>query len=334
MINFEHRMSGHCENGVTSNILRHYNINLSEAMVFGLGSGLFFVHLPFIKLNGAPGTSYRPMPGEIFKRVNKVIGIKTKITRYKSNPEKAMSELDKKLEEGTPVGLVVGVYNLTYFPEVYRFHFNAHNIVAFGKKENRYIVSDPIMETPKWITTNDLKKVRYAKGLIKPKGKMYYVKEVPENFDLKKSIRISIKRTANQMLTRSNPFVGIAGIRLLAKSVVKWEKKLSKQTAAKYLGSIIRMQEEIGTGGAGFRFIYAAFLQESGKTLNNTELLTASKEMTKIGDMWRNFALHASRLCKSRITENESYSMLSNLLLEIADAEKKHFKNLLKLNLQ
>ncbi len=332
MIDFNHNMSGHCENGVTSNLLKHYNINLSEAMVFGLGSGLFFVYLPFIKLNGAPGTSFRPMPGMIFNRVNKVIGIKTKIKRFRSNPEKAMVELDNKLNEGVPVGMVVGVYHLTYFPEVYRFHFNAHNIVAFGKKDDKYVVSDPIMENPEWITYDDLKRVRYAKGTIKPKGKMYYIEEVPEKFDLEDAIKVSIKRTAKQMVVFPGQFVGVAGIRLLAKSVVKWGKKLPPRTAAKYLGSVIRMQEEIGTGGAGFRFIYAAFLQESGKLMNNNELLEASKEMTKIGDMWRNFALLAARVCKGRTLEDESYTSISKLLLEIADVEEKIFRKLLKMD--
>ena len=37
-----------------------------------------------------------------------------------------------------------------------------------------------------------------------------------------------------------------------------------------------RMQEEIGTGGAGFRFLYAAFLQEAGEKLNRADLLKAS----------------------------------------------------------
>ena len=47
----------------------------------------------------------------------------------------------------------------------------------------------------------------------------------------------------------------------------RWPKKLGDKKASLYLGQVVRMLEEIGTGGAGFRFIYAAFLQESAKIL-------------------------------------------------------------------
>ena len=40
--NFVHHQSAHCENGVASNLLRHKGVNISEPMVFGIGSGLFF----------------------------------------------------------------------------------------------------------------------------------------------------------------------------------------------------------------------------------------------------------------------------------------------------
>ena len=49
-----HRPSAHCENGAISTLLRYYGIELSEPMIFGLASGLFFVHLPFIKMSGIP----------------------------------------------------------------------------------------------------------------------------------------------------------------------------------------------------------------------------------------------------------------------------------------
>ncbi len=331
IIDFEHRMSSHCENGVTGNLLRFYGIELSEAMIFGLGSGLFFTYLPFLKVNGAPGTSFRPMPGAIFKKTNKLLGVKTKTLRFPRNPDKAMQTLDKKLEEGIPVGMVVGVYHLTYFPEVYRFHFNAHNIVAFGKENGKYIVSDPIMESPEWITEEDLKIVRYSRGTIAPKGKMYYITKVPDHINIEKAIPKAIKTTSRQMVVWPGPIVGVSAIRMLANHVRKWGNKLPPRKAAKYLGSVVRMQEEIGTGGAGFRFLYAAFLQESGKLLSHRELLDAAMYMTDIGDRWRDFAVAAARVCKSRPVEGETYDSVANMLLKLADSEEKLFKNLNKM---
>ena len=46
--NFTHHQSAHCENGVASNLLKFNGINISEPMVFGIGSGLFFFYFPLL----------------------------------------------------------------------------------------------------------------------------------------------------------------------------------------------------------------------------------------------------------------------------------------------
>ena len=57
MINsFEHRQAGHCESGVTSNLLHDMGMEISEPMVLGIGAGLFFAYLPFVKFQYARTT--------------------------------------------------------------------------------------------------------------------------------------------------------------------------------------------------------------------------------------------------------------------------------------
>ena len=80
--NFTHHQSAHCENGVASNLLKHIGLTISEPMVFGIGSGLFFVYLPFIKVNYAPAISYRPMPGQIFNKLAKRLGLTIKRQKF------------------------------------------------------------------------------------------------------------------------------------------------------------------------------------------------------------------------------------------------------------
>ena len=82
--NFTHHQSAHCENGVASNLLKFNGINISEPMVFGIGSGLFFFYLPLLKVNQAPAISYRPMPGFIFNKAAKRLGIKVKRIKFSS----------------------------------------------------------------------------------------------------------------------------------------------------------------------------------------------------------------------------------------------------------
>jgi len=68
-INFTHRQSAHCESGVTANLISHYGEQMSEAMAFGIGAGLFFAYLPFIKLNDLPLTTFRCITGGIINWV-------------------------------------------------------------------------------------------------------------------------------------------------------------------------------------------------------------------------------------------------------------------------
>ena len=333
ILDFKHNMSAHCENGATSNLLRFYNIDLSEPMIFGLGSGLSFSFLPFLKMNGSPVVSFRPLPGIIFKRVTKSLKLNVNVKRFKNSPQKAMQALDNNLSKGIPTGMVVGAYFLTYFPEKYRFHFNAHNIVVFGKENNKYYISDSIMEGVETLSYEELQRVRYAKGAFAPEGKMYYINTKPKNIDINSAIKKSIKKTCKQMVVYPGNLIGVSAMRYLAKHILKWEKKQNPKQAIKNVCFLVRMQEEIGTGGAGFRYLYAAFLQEASKRLNNPALNDFSKQMTLVGDKWRQFAIDSARVCKSRQKEGESFKSISNLLIEISKAEEELFKNLLKVKL-
>ena len=327
-INFTHHQSAHCENGVVSNLMKHNGFNISEPMVFGIGSGLLFCYIPFLKVNHAPALTYRAMPGFIFKKFAKRVGIKIKREKFK-NPHDAKARLDENLNKNNPVGLQVGVYNLVYFPDEYRFHFNAHNLVVYGKKEDAYLISDPVMETVTTLTEKELEKVRFAKGAFAPKGHMYYPIDFPKQLTIEKAIVKGIKQTCRDMLAPV-PVVGVKGIRFVAGLIRKWPKKKGTKVANHYLGQVVRMQEEIGTGGGGFRYIYAAFLQEAGKVLKNDKLTELSAEMTLIGDSWRDFALDASRIYKNRSAKEDAYNNVALQLETIANREEIFFKKLRK----
>ena len=71
-----------------------------------------------------------------------------------------------------------------------------------------------------------------------------------------------------------------------------------------------------------FSFIYAAFLQEAAGLLNDDHLQRLSDRMTEAGDLWREFALIGSRICKQRAAETETYAALAAILRECADKVK------------
>ena len=326
-IPFDHRQSAHCETGVLSNLLRHHGLDVSEPMVFGIGAGLFFGYFPFIRLNRLPLTAFRARTGGIMKKAVKRLGVSLAWEKFR-NPEKGMAALDRRLLDSVPVGCRTGAYWLSYFPERYRFHFNMHNLVVFGKQNGSYLISDPVFPEPVRCPHEDLKKARFAAGMMAPRGRMYHVTGVPSHPDLAGAVRQGIREVSRTMLKAPGPFLGVKGIGYLARSVERWAVKLEPREAALRLGQVIRMQEEIGTGGGGFRFIYAAFLQEAAGLLRDDQLQRLSERMTEAGDRWREFAVMGARICKQRAGAAESYPALAAVLRDCAEREGRIYRDL------
>jgi len=327
MKDFRHHHAAHCESGTVSALLRHQGLNLSEPMVFGIGGGLFFLHLSIVKLAGIPLTSYREAPRAIIKNIEKRLGVRWRSERYRS-ADRAMRSLDEFLDRGQPVGLQTGIYWLTYFPIDMRFHFNGHNIVAFGRDGADYLVSDPVLEVPVTCLADDLRRARFAKGPFAPRGLTYYPEFVPQNPDLRAAAADAIRKTAKRMTEIPMPFLGIRGIRSLAKKLERWPEKLGREKARKWVSSVVRMQEEIGTGGAGFRFMYAAFLQEASELLARPVLRDIAEDLTRTGDRWRDFAVQGALFVEGRDSDDGAYTRLAAILRECADREQEIFDRL------
>jgi hypothetical protein len=329
-LNFEHIQAAHCENGVTTSLLRYNGVDrITEPLAFGIGSGLFFVYIPFLKINKGPALAFRTMPGLIFKRTCKSLGIPVIRKKFRSK-EEAQQVLDECLKAGQPVGCQVGVYYLTYFPKEYRFHFNAHNLIVFGKEKDDYLISDPVMEKATSLSSYELERVRFAKGALAPRGQLYYPKEkrAVSKEQFSKAIETGIRRNVRDMLRIPGYFAGVKGIRYMGNTIKKWRDRLGLHKAGLYLAQLVRMQEEIGTGGGGFRFIYGAFLQEAHAYQPIDTLIEVSKEFTLSGDTWRNAAVHAAGIYKGRLTDQQDFNQLGDYLLEIAEVERRAFEKL------
>lgn len=327
VIKFDHQHSAHCESGVMSSMLRHHGLHLSEPMIFGLASALTFAYLPFIKMGGMPLVAYRSMPKSIIKNIQKSLKVKMKLETF-SKKEKGEARLDELLGEGKIVGAQTSVYWLPYFPEEMRFHFNAHNLLVFGKEDDNYKVSDTVFEFTQECDKASLTKARFAKGALAPKGLLYYLVDVPTEIELKPIIAKSIKKVAKSMLNTPVPIAGLKGIKYLAKAIRKLKDK-DKRYAKLFLGHIVRMQEEIGTGGAGFRYLYASFLQEASLQFDGDKTLEeASKMFLKVGDEFREFAMMIAKSIKSK--QAIDFESIAAKLDAIADEEKEVYKKLLE----
>lgn len=315
-----HQQSSHCETGVIATLLQSKGIPMSEPMAFGLASALTFAYLPFVKINAMPLIAYRMPPKTIIKKVCKKLNIELQSRKF-SNPDAGMRALDDELAKGNLVGLQSSVYWLPYFPEDMRFHFNAHNLIVYGKTaQGDYLISDPVFEHPVTCAAEDLKNARFAKGALAAKGLMYVIRSVPPHTNLAQVIKPAIKKTAKMMNGLVLPYFGLKGIRHMAKQIRQLDKK-SPKYARLYLAHIVRMQEEIGTGGAGFRFMYASFLEQASEETNTPALKECAQHTTQVGDLWREFAMQAVKYCKKR--SDATLDDIATKLEEVAEQEAK-----------
>lgn len=322
---FQHRQSAHCESGVMASLLSHAGLPMSEPMAFGLASGLAFAYLPIVKLSGMPLIAYRMPPKHLIKTLSKRLGARLN-SRTFGNPEQGRRELDALLDQGRLAGLQSSVFWLPYFPPEMRFHFNAHNLLAYGRDGDEYLISDPVFEEPVRCAAADLQKARFAKGALAAKGLMYWLDDVPREQDWEKLIRQAVLGTTRILDGMPLPWIGIRGIQHLARQVERLDPAQTKYNRL-YLTHIVRMQEEIGTGGAGFRFMYASFLQEAGEKIGAAELGEASARLTAIGDDWRQFASACVRASRSK-GEAPDFRPIAEMLRGIAGQERALMKEL------
>jgi hypothetical protein len=329
IIPFRHVMAAHCESGTVAALLNHHGMDISEPMVFGIASGIFFAYLkpPMMDF---PMFVTRTMPGEIRSKFAKRTGVKFKVSKF-NDPKKAEQELDRLLDKNQPVAVQVDLFYMDYFPTWFRVHINIHFLNVIGREGNKYYISDSYHPQIAEIDRETLLKGRFAGGSMAPRGCLFYPVHIPENIDMKKMIRDGIKAATFNMLKIPLPFLGVKGIRRFADKISEWPgyARDTDQLTDKIFKIFILLEEQ-GTGGGGFRFMYASFLQEASKILDNPELDVLSKKIMEIGDGWREIAHIASKMAKNRDFSSEKFLELRSLIRNRADLEESFFTDLRK----
>lgn len=328
MITFEHKMHAHCESGALTAILNHNGLTISEPMVFGISGGIFFVFIKTPKMV-FPVFDTRTKPHDLRKNIAKRLGVRFATRKFR-DPETARIELERLLDKGILTAVQVDMFYMDYIPQYMRVHFNAHFILAVGKENGNFIVSDCYHPTLSKVSVDSLDKGRFAKSDFAPSGFQFYPAFIPKEMDMHTAIIKGIKQAAFNMVKLPVPFIGIRGIRRFADSVTTWHKYARNTDALSHaIMSIHLTLEERGTGGGGFRFMYATFLQEAAKLLNRPEFSDMSKKMMAIGDRWREISLFVSRIGKSRDLGENRMLELRDMIRARADEEEAFFKTLL-----
>jgi hypothetical protein len=329
-INFKHKMAAHCETGTVTSLLNHGGLEITEPMVFGISSGIFFGYFESSNFS-FPTFIVRNKPGSIRENISKRLGVKFETHKFK-NKTKGEQALNALIQKEIPTAAQVDFYYMEYMPEYQRVHINVHFINVVGMNETSYLISDSYFPKKSELKIQTLNKARFAGGFMEPKGFLFYPSHIPEVIDYEKAIIKGIKKASFNMLKLPVPFIGIKGMRKFGKKVKDWPKIARDIDHLSH--EIMRINillEDQGTGGGGFRYLYATFLQQAAAMLNDIQLKAMSKQMMEIGDNWRNISYFAAKIGKNRELGPERLNELSEMILARADEEQKFFSDLSKL---
>ena len=292
---YRHRVAAHCETGSTRNVFAHAGLEISEPMVFGLGSGPAFFYLFFTKSEQRfPFLALRNRPGKVLESSVGLLGVDCCRKRY-GGAREAMEAANRLIDDGTPVVACVDMFYMKYLPKFLHVHAPFHFIVLVGRDGDEYVVSDPYHEELGRLAAEDLAIAWDTRAPFSKGNLLAYVRKVPQAYDLERIAVTAIRRTCRGMVLppvvrKAFFFVGVEGMRTLARKIPRW--------SAEYRGVVLREGvmytavgfEDQGTGGGAFRLMYGAFLQELGEAIAAPRLAELAARMIEHGQTWRSLS--------------------------------------------
>jgi hypothetical protein len=271
----------HCETTALGVLLRHEGLDLSEPMLFGLGSGLSFIYwdsksMPFPFLGG------RVKPFELTRNLSARLGL-TLLTEETASPRRAWENVATQIDAGRPVGLQLDCYHLDYFHT--KVHFGGHVVAMYGYDDHdAYLVDTDQQGGAVRTSRSTLALARAERGPMTAKNRSFTITLPTHAPSWQTQIIPAIKDCAEAFLTAPITNLGHRGIEKAAKQLPKW---LTRTTNPQQdLPQAALLMEKGGTGGALFRALYRDFLNECTHLIDNDNLHTAHKLYTEAALLW------------------------------------------------
>ncbi len=280
---YVHRAGLHCSSTSVWNLLAFDGLAASEALAFGLGSGLGFFYLendrltPSRILNGrAPD-----LEGSFYAHV----GLPLEWSG-RWDP----TAMEACLRIGRPILAQTDLFHLPYYqPPV---HFPGHGVVVIGLDLHAGTADISDQGFPE-VQRMALENLRLAmEGEAPPLLPAPYrwapaPRVAGESLRNPDAFRDAIARTRRLMAGELYPDQGLPALRRLIERLPSWDQAPDFAWCARFAYQSI---EKRGTGGGAFRYLYAEFLREAAAVLPGLAASGAPELYQKAGDGWRALA--------------------------------------------
>ncbi|KGR76096.1 BtrH N-terminal domain-containing protein [Ureibacillus sinduriensis] len=323
--NFSPFSGQHCETTATGSLLKSLGIEMSEAMLFGIGEGLGYIYWDMKNMD-FPFLGGRVKPDLLTQRIVNNLNLQMDV-KETSSPKKAWEYVKQNIDTGIIVGLKLDSYYLDYFTN--KVHFAGHYVAMYGY-DNRFAYLVDTKQQGGLVKTSleNLALARNEKGPMSSKNLAYTIKKKEILPNLKDVITKAIKNNAIAYINPPIKNLGYKGIKKTSVEINKWFER--SKNIENDLVLTATLMERGGTGGSLFRNIYRDFLEECLSILDNALLQNAYKLFTEIAPMWE----ETSNLIKKAGETHEILylNQASDLLLELSNKEYDAMKQLSRIS--
>lgn len=298
---FPHRPGGHCGSTAMRDVLAFYGHDLSEEMVFGLGSGIDFLYVE--RPGMEPPVHIGGRTADLEQNLCDRLGIRMEVVSGR-DAEQGWLDVKSLLDRGTPVIVHADVFHLDYLRA--RRHFSAHRIVILGYDEEKGVayVGDNDRDEVQECSLASLARARSSEWPPAPADQAYYLLSVPAVLTPVEVAIVPAVEEAVRHNTRLSPdhasfeaggarvALGMAGVRAFADALPSYPGSMTEEMLSATCRNIYVSAEKGGTGyGGNFRRMYGRFLIEAARFEGFGELAAVGREFVEIGDLWTRIAL-------------------------------------------
>ncbi|WP_407285138.1 BtrH N-terminal domain-containing protein [Streptomyces sp. BP-8] len=275
----------HCETTALGVLLRHQGVDLSEPMLFGLGSGLSFVYWD-AKNMGFPFLGGRVKPFELTRNLATRLGLEL-LVQETTSPRRAWEHASAAVDAGHPVGLQLDSYYLDYFTS--RVHFGGHVVAMYGYDDHDAHLVDTDQQGGAVSTSlTSLAQARAARGPMTAKHRSFTLTAPQSPPSPHGRIVPAITACAEAFLNPPIANLGHRGIEKAGKLVRTWLQRTD--VPQRDLPRAALLMEKAGTGGALFRNLYRDFLAECTQLHDSSHLRTGHTLYTEAATLWTEVA--------------------------------------------
>ncbi|MFC9221635.1 BtrH N-terminal domain-containing protein [Streptomyces hygroscopicus] len=319
--NIDARGMQHCETTALGVLLRHEGLDLSEPMLFGLGSGLSFVYWDS-KAMGFPFLGGRVKPFELTRNLTAALGLDLLVGETTS-PRKAWQNVAAPIDAGRPVGLQLDSYHLDYFTT--KAHFGGHIVAMYGYDEqDAYLVDTGPQGGAVSTSLAGLARARAERGPMTARHRSFTITAPGDPAPPRDRIIPAIRRCADAFLNPPIGNLGHRGIEKAAREVPKWLRR--SDDPGEDLPRAAALMERAGTGGALFRNLYRDFLAECAQLIGSSRLRTGHTLYAEAAALWTQVAALVAAAGESGDAEN--LVRAGSLLHELSRVEREAMRTL------